>query len=116
MEVAAQTQVDLFAENLPSIGQIKEISNQIHSSEANMLAFVQKLEQNLSQTGSKAALVNGIGLLIAGKYNQAARKTRKGQRLPGKILFPCPGTAKNRPVRKGHRIHSINVSISRRNP
>jgi DNA-directed RNA polymerase subunit alpha len=87
MEVAAQTQVDLFAENLPSIDQIKTISNHIHSSEANMLIFVQRLEQNLTQTGAKAALANGIGLAIIGRYKEAVEKLEKAKDCLEKFFF-----------------------------
>jgi DNA-directed RNA polymerase subunit alpha len=79
MVSTAQSQINLFAENLPSLDEIKKLSTDVHSSEANLLAFSQQMEQNLSQTGPKAALANGISLLIAGKYNQAVEKLEKAK-------------------------------------
>ena len=87
MEVAVQPVSDLFAENLPSIDRIKAISSYIHSSEANIIAFVQKLEQNLSQTGPKANLANGIGLVIVGRYREAIEKLEKGKDSLEKFLY-----------------------------
>lgn len=85
--VALQSQINLFADNLPCLEDIKKISYFVHSGESNFLAFGHQLEQNLSQTGSKAALANGIGLYIIGRYKEAVEKLEKGKDCAEKFFY-----------------------------
>ena len=89
MEATAQVQsgIDLFGEELPNIEQIKKLSQQVHSSEANLLAFGQLVEQNMSKTGGKGCLATGIGLFILGKDDEAIEKLQKGNDCKEKFIY-----------------------------
>jgi DNA-directed RNA polymerase subunit alpha len=89
MEAMAQVQsgIDLFGEQLPNIEQIKKLSQQVHSSEASLLAFAEQVEQNLGKTGAKGCLAAGIGLFILGRDAQAVEKLQKGNDCVEKFTF-----------------------------
>jgi DNA-directed RNA polymerase subunit alpha len=70
--------IDLFADNLPSMDEIKTLSEFVRSSEANVISFKEQLESNMSRTGQKACLATGIGLFILGSDAEAAEKLEKG--------------------------------------
>ena len=63
-EQVAQSQADLFTDTLPSMEEIKQLSEFVHSSEANKIAFGEQVEENISKTGQKGCLAAGIGLFI----------------------------------------------------
>jgi len=89
MEATAQVQsgIDLFGEQLPSVEQIKKFSQQVHSSEANLLAFGEQVEQNMSKTGAKGCLATGIGLFILGRDAEAVEKLQKGADCREKFIY-----------------------------
>jgi DNA-directed RNA polymerase subunit alpha len=70
--------IDLFADNLPSMDEIKTLSDFIHSGEKNQLVFNEQVESNMSRTGQKACLATGIGLFILGRNAEAVDKLDKG--------------------------------------
>ena len=88
MEAAAQVQssIDLFGDTLPNIEQIKKLSRQVHSSEANLKAFADQVEQNLSKTGAKGCLAAGIGLFILDRNDEAVEKLQKGNDCVEKFM------------------------------
>jgi DNA-directed RNA polymerase subunit alpha len=79
--------IDLFADNLPSMDEIKKLSNFIHSSEKYLMDFNAQLESNMSKTGQKASLALGIGLYILGRNTEAAEKLEKGQDCKEKYIY-----------------------------
>ena len=79
--------IDLFADNLPSMDEIKKLSDFIHSSEKNLMDFKAQLESNMSKTGQKASLALGIGLYILGRNNEAAEKLEKGHDCKEKYIY-----------------------------
>ena len=89
MEATAQTQsgIDLFGEGLPSIEQIKKLSEQVHSGEASTKAFAEQVEQNMSKTGAKGCLATGIGLFILGRDEEAIEKLQKGNDCIEKFMY-----------------------------
>jgi DNA-directed RNA polymerase subunit alpha len=89
MEAMAQVQggTDLFGEELPSIEQIKKLSQLVHSSEAGLLAFAELVEQNISKTGAKGCLATGIGLFILGRDAEAVEKLQKGNDCKEKFTY-----------------------------
>jgi DNA-directed RNA polymerase subunit alpha len=89
MEATAQVQgeINLFSEELPSVEQIKKLSQQVHSSEAGLLAFSQLVEQNISKTGAKGCLATGIGLFILGRDAEALEKLQKGNDCVEKFTY-----------------------------
>jgi len=87
MGPATETEIDLFADNLPSMDEIKTMSEFIHSGEANMISFNEQVESNMSRTGQKACLATGIGLFILGRNAEAAEKLAKGTDCKEKFIY-----------------------------
>ena len=88
MEQTINFQIDLFAEKLPAIDEIRRLSDVVHSSETNLLAFKEQLEQNLSQTGAKRNdLASGIALVILGKNKEAIERLEKAKDCKEKFIY-----------------------------
>jgi DNA-directed RNA polymerase subunit alpha len=90
MEATAQqtlSGIDLFGDELPNMEQLKRLSQNVHSSESNLAAFAQQLEQNLNKTGSKGCLAAGIGLFISGRSSEAVEKLQKGSDCKEKFAY-----------------------------
>jgi DNA-directed RNA polymerase subunit alpha len=87
MEPIVETQINLFADELPSMDDITKFSHFIHSSEANQLKFAEELEAQMSRTSSKTMLPVGIGLFILGRSNEAAEKLNKAKDCKEKFIF-----------------------------
>jgi DNA-directed RNA polymerase subunit alpha len=83
----AQSGIDLFGEELPKMEQLKKLSEWAHSSESNLSAFAQQVEQNLNKSGAKGCLTAGIGLFILGKNDEAVEKLQKGADCKEKFVF-----------------------------
>jgi DNA-directed RNA polymerase subunit alpha len=86
-ESTAETQVDLFADELPGMEKLKQLSEFVHSSEAEVIKFKEKVEQNMSKTGGKGCLATGIGLYILGKDAEAVEKLTKGDDCSEKYIY-----------------------------
>ncbi len=87
MEPIIECEIDLFASNLPSMDEIKKLSEFVHSSEANLIAFGEQVEENMSRTGQKASLATGIGLFILGRNAEAAEKLAKAKDCQEKFMY-----------------------------
>ncbi len=87
MELIAETQINLFADELPSIDDITKLSHFVHSSEANQLKFAEELETQMSRTSPKIMLPMGIGLFILGRFNEAVEKLHKAKDCKEKFIF-----------------------------
>ena len=87
MEPVTEPGIDLFADELPSMDEIKTLSEFIHSAEANMISFNEQVESNMSRTGQKASLATGIGLFILDRNAEAAEKLEKGTDCKEKYLY-----------------------------
>ena len=87
MEPVTEPGIDLFADNLPSMDEIKKLSEFIRSGEANMISFSEQVESNMSRTGQKACLETGIGLFILDRNAEAAEKLEKGADCLEKYLY-----------------------------
>lgn len=87
METIAETNIDLFAENPPSPEQIKQVSDFVHSSEANRLSFDEKVQEKMSKTSAKAVLATGIALYILGKNQEAVSKLEKAEKCKEKFTY-----------------------------
>ena len=87
MEPITECQVDLFADELPSMDQINQFSEFVHSSEAELAKFSERVEENMSRTGGKGCLATGIGLFILGKNEQAVEKLQKGSDCREKFIY-----------------------------
>ncbi|HUS73032.1 MAG TPA: DNA-directed RNA polymerase subunit alpha C-terminal domain-containing protein [Sedimentisphaerales bacterium] len=87
MEPITELAIDLFAKDLPSMDEIKQLSAFVHSSEINLLNFSEQLEENMSKGGQKASLATGIGLFIVGRNAEAARKLQKAKACKEKFIY-----------------------------
>ena len=87
MEPITECEIDLFADNLPSMDEIQKLSEFVHSSEANLLSFGEQLEANMARTGQKAVLAVGIGLFILGRNAEAAKKLQKAKDCKEKFIY-----------------------------
>jgi DNA-directed RNA polymerase subunit alpha len=87
MEPIAETGIDLFAYNLPSMDEIEKLAEFVHCSERNEIAFAEQLKENISRTGPKASLAVGIGLFIAGRNAEAAKKLGKAKDCQEKFIY-----------------------------
>ncbi|MGB2864889.1 MAG: DNA-directed RNA polymerase subunit alpha C-terminal domain-containing protein [Sedimentisphaerales bacterium] len=87
MEPVTEPGIDLFTDNLPSMDEIKTLSEFIHSSETNRISFNEQVESNMSKNGQKASLAVGIGLFLLGRYAEAAEKLAKGTDCKEKFIY-----------------------------
>jgi len=79
--------IDLFADDLPSMDEIKMLSEFIHSGESSRISFNEQVESNMAGTGQKASLAAGIGLFILGRNAEAAKKLAKGNDCKEKYIY-----------------------------
>jgi len=87
MEQITESQINLFADDLPSLDDINKLSEVVHSSETNLAAFSKQVEDNMSGTGQKACLATGIGLVILGKYADAVGKLESAKDCSEKFIY-----------------------------
>ena len=110
MESVTESGIDLFADNLPSMDQIRTLSESVNSSEKSQMDFNDRLEANMSGTGQKASLAQGIGLFILGRYDEAAKKLDKGKDCKEKFL--CRAFALRRIGEFDQAIESLKESLN----
>lgn len=87
MKPIAGCEIDLFADELPSMDDIWKLSEFVHSSESNIITFGEQVETNMSRTSAKAVLATGIGLFIIGKNAKAVEKLQKAQDCKEKYIY-----------------------------
>ena len=87
MEPITEFGIDLFVDNLPSVDEIKKLSELVHSSERNQMAFSEQVEANMARTSAKAILATGIGLFILGRNDEAAQKLQKANDCKEKFIY-----------------------------
>jgi len=87
MESITELGIDLFGKDLPSMDEIKTLSEVIHCSESNQIAFSEQLEANIGRQSPKARLAVGIGLFILGKNAEAAAKLQKAKDCKEKFIY-----------------------------
>ncbi len=87
MEPITEPGIDLFANELPSMDEIKRLSAFVHSGEANLLKFGEQVESNMSKTGQQACLAVGIGLYILGRNAEAVEKLQKANDCKEKFIY-----------------------------
>ena len=110
MESVTKSGIDLFADNLPSMDQIRTLSESVNSSEKSQMDFNEQLQANMSRTGQKASLALGVGLLILGRYAEAAKKLAKGKTCKEKLL--CEAFALRRIGEFDQAIESLKESLN----
>ena len=87
MEPIAEQEINLFADELPSMEDITKLSHFVNQSEANQLKFAEQLEDNMSRTSPKAQLAVGIGLYIIGRPDEAIKKLQKAAECKEKFIY-----------------------------
>ena len=87
MEQITEPGINLFADTLPTMDEIKTLSEYIHSSEKNLISFSEQVESNISRTGQKACLAVGIGLFILGRNAEAVEKLKKAKDCKEKYIY-----------------------------
>jgi len=87
MKPTTEPEINLFADELPSMDEIKKLIRFIHSSESNQIAFSEQVEANISRTGQKACLATGIGLYILGRNAEAAENLQKAKDCKEKFIY-----------------------------
>ena len=87
MEPIVGFEIDLFAGTLPSMDEIKKLSEFVHSSESNKMAFAEQLEANMAKASAKTVLALGIGLYILGRNDEAAAKLQKAKDCKEKFIY-----------------------------
>ncbi|MHC4499008.1 MAG: tetratricopeptide repeat protein, partial [Planctomycetota bacterium] len=79
--------VDLFADELPSLEEIKKLSEFMHCSETSRISFAEQVEANINKTSPKAVLAVGIGLYIVGRNDEAVNKLEKAKDCKEKSIY-----------------------------
>ena len=87
MEQNTQQQIDLFADELPCLDDLRRLCQLVRSSEANILAFSEQVEQNIARTAPRNRLAVGIGLYILGRDKEALEKLEKGTDRKEKFIY-----------------------------
>ena len=87
MESITELGIDLFGKDLPSMDEIKTLSEVVHCSESNQIAFSEQLEANIGRQSPKARLAVGIGLFILGRNAEAAAKLQKAKDCKEKFIY-----------------------------
>jgi len=87
MEEMLELEIDLFAENMPSLDELKALSEQAHCGESNLLKFGEQVETHMGENGQKARLAAGIGLYILGRDEEAINKLEKAQDCKEKYIY-----------------------------
>ena len=104
----AQSGINLFGEETLSVEQMKNLSDQVNSSEASRIAFAEQVEQNMCKTGGKGCLAAGTGLFILGRDAEAIEKLQKGSDCKEK--FMCLAFVLRRLGRYDDAIDNLNAS------
>ena len=87
MESITELGINLFGKDLPSMDEIKTLSEVVHCSESNQIAFNEQLEANIGRQSPKARLSVGIGLFILGRNAEAAAKLQKAKDCKEKFIY-----------------------------
>ncbi len=87
MEPMTAAEIDLFSEQLPSMDDIRSLTDRVNSSERARIAFSEKLEENLSRTSPAAQLAAGIGLYLLGRFDEAVNKLAKAEECLEKYIY-----------------------------
>lgn len=87
MESIAVLEINLFADQLPSMEEIVKFSHFVNSSEDNQLKFTEQLQAQMSKASPKDALAVGIGLFILGRFIEAVDKLQKAKDCKEKFRY-----------------------------
>lgn len=110
MEQLIEPAINLFADVLPSIGEIKVLSDYVHSGEKNMMEFTKKVEENMNNASSQSSGALGISLHILGRNQEALEKLQKAK--DSKQKYICMAYILHKLRRFDEAIASLTKSLS----
>ena len=87
MEQLIEPEINLFAETLPSLEEIKTFSEYIHTGERTMLHFASQVEENMGNSAFQSSGALGIALYILGRYEEAIEKLQKASDSLQKYIY-----------------------------
>lgn len=87
MESITELQINLFADDPPSLEQIIQLSMFVHSGEKNLLDFSGQVDENMSKSSPTAFPAVGIGLYILGKDGQAVENLNEAKDSKEKFIY-----------------------------
>ena len=87
MEPITEPEIDLFAGELPSMDEIKRLTEFVHSGERNEISFGEQVEANIRRTSPGTVLAVGIGLFIVGRDAEAVEKLEKAEDCKEKFIY-----------------------------
>jgi DNA-directed RNA polymerase subunit alpha len=87
MEPITESEIDLFAEQLPSMEDIDQLSKSVHSSAINISHFTQQIEENSSKRSPQANLAVGIGFFLVSRNDEAIAKLEKANDCKEKFIY-----------------------------
>ena len=110
MEQLVEPAINLFANTLPSLEELKSLSAYVHSGEKNMSEFARKVEENKSSSSSTSSGAIGIGLYILGRNEEAVEKLQKAKDSQQKHIYMTYALRKIR--RFDEAIESLQKSLN----
>jgi DNA-directed RNA polymerase subunit alpha len=110
MEPITQPEINLFADQLPSMDDIQKLSEVVHSAESNELNFSQQVESNIGRSSPKALLAVGIGFYILGRFAEAAQTLQKATDCKERYIYL--GLALRRMGKFDQAIENLQKSLS----
>ena len=87
MKPTTEPEINLFADELPSMDEITKLTRLVNSSESNQMAFYEQVEANMPKSGQTAYLATGIGLYILGRNSEAVEKLEKAKDCKEKFIY-----------------------------
>ncbi len=107
MEQTAELEINLFAEQLPSMKELHALWRAVNSSESNRVRFAQQVDAASGKTSAEAKLAVGIGLFMLGRYAEAVEKLQKAKDCLEKYTYLAYA------LRKRHRYPDAIESLQR---
>jgi len=87
MKSISELGINLFADPLPTIDEIRKLADVVRSSESNRMAFSQQVQANMNKTAPATVLSVGIGLFILGRNAEAVDKLQKAKDCQEKYIY-----------------------------
>ena len=93
-QTTTQSQINLFAENLPSLDEIKQLALLVNSSEANQIAFAEQVEANMSSDPQRCFLPLASAFTSSVETREAVANFKR-QKTARKSSFTWPLRLRN---------------------
>ena len=87
MQSVSELKTDLFSADLPSLDEIKTLSDWVNCSEITRISFTEQVESKIQSTDKAMSLAVGIGLAILGRNPEAVEKLEKAADRKEKFIY-----------------------------